>query len=128
MTDAPAPAWPDESKPGVPLNPHKHGAHWLQRKPGSGGLEAWAWDPDADGCGTEYSGAWQEGDGDGQPEDIARWFIYLGPCHTPAEVAALVAQARRAAFEEAAAAYADRFWKLDEDDVPDAIRALAVSP
>lgn len=85
--------WPDPSRPGVPLNPERIGAHWLRRK--SGGLEAWAWDPDADGCGTEYSGAWQEADGDGQPDDMARWAIYEGPCLTPAEVAALVEQARR---------------------------------
>ncbi len=85
--------WPDNARPGVPLNPEKGAFHWLLRV-GAAWHEAWRWDPDADGCGTEYSGAWAEGDGDGQPADMARWFSYAGPCLTPAEVAAALADAR----------------------------------
>ena len=95
--------WP--SRPGVPLHPERDAFHWLLRV-GAAWNEAWRWDPDADGCGTEYSGAWAEGDGDGQPADMARWFSYAGPCLTPAEHAAALAdaraQGRREALEEAA--------------------------
>lgn len=104
---------------GRPENPERGGAHWLRRK--SGGLEAWTWDPDADGCGTEYSGAWQEGDGDGQPEDMARWFNYEGPCLTPAEVAAAV-QAER----EACAAIFDRLAITSPRWAPPAENAAAI--
>ena len=70
--------------------------------------EAWRWDPDADGCGTEYSGAWAEADGDGQPEIMARWYSYIGPCITPSDHADLAGEnkalrAEVAALREAAA-------------------------
>jgi hypothetical protein len=91
--------WP--GKPGVPMNPERNQFHWLIRKNGQC-PEAWQWDPDADGCGTEYSGAWAESEGDGQPEDMATWYRYLGPCLTPAEVEARIATARKDALEEAA--------------------------
>ena len=86
MTNNPN-GWPFPDKPGVPLNPERDGFHWLMRK-GAAWAEAWRWDPDADGCGTDYSGAWAESEGDGQPDEMARWYAYLGPCLTPAEVAA----------------------------------------
>ena len=89
-----------ETWDGRPENPEQRRAHWLRRK--GGGLEAWTWDPDADGCGTEYSGAWHEADGDGQPEEMARWFNYEGPCLTPAELAAQVEAAQRKMREDAA--------------------------
>jgi hypothetical protein len=91
--------WP--ARPGEPLNPERDQFHWLTRKNGQC-PEAWRWDPDADGCGTEYSGAWAESEGDGQPEDMAKWYRYLGPCLTPAEVDARAQQAQRDALEEAA--------------------------
>jgi len=85
--------WPDASNPGVPLNPERDGCHWLRRK-GSSTAEAWLWtDPTAvDGFESEFRW-WTDVDGD--PEDMARQFDYLGPCHTPAEVAALIEAARR---------------------------------
>jgi hypothetical protein len=82
--------WADQ--PGVPLNPELNRFHWLLRK-GEQWPEAWRWDPDADGCGTEYSGAWAESEGDGQPEGMAKWYRYLGPCLTPSEVEARVSDA-----------------------------------
>jgi len=91
--------WAD--RPGVPLNPELNRFHWLLRK-GEQWPEAWRWDPDADGCGTEYSGAWAESEGDGQPEYMAKWYLYLGPCLTPAEVDARVKEARRDALAGAA--------------------------
>ena len=87
--------WPD--KLGVPLNPERDQAHWLRKKNGQH-FEAWRWDPDADGCGTEYSGAWAESEGDGQPEDMAKWYSYHGPCLTPDQATAL--QARVAELEK----------------------------
>jgi hypothetical protein len=92
MTNHPN-GWP--SKPGMPPNPELNRFHWLLRK-GEQWPEAWRWDPDADGCGTEYSGAWAESEGDGQPEGMAKWYHYLGPCLTPAEVDARIAAERDA--------------------------------
>ena len=86
--------WP--GKPGVPLNPARDGWHWLTRKNGLW-PEAWRWNPDADG-----RGAWAETDCDGQPEEMVKWYRYIGPCLTPAEVDARVQQAKRDALEEAA--------------------------
>jgi hypothetical protein len=85
---------------GVPLNPELNRFHWLLRK-GEQWPEAWRWNPDADGCGTEYSGAWAESEGDGQPEGMAKWYRYLGPCFTPVEVDARVSEARRVALFDA---------------------------
>ncbi len=106
--------WPDAERPGVPINPERDAFHWIRRK-GSQWHEAWRWDPDADGCGTEYSGAWAEADGDGVPLEMARWYEYAGPCLTPAEVAALVEAARREE-REACAALCEEGASLCPDD------------
>lgn len=86
MPNDTAPAWD-----GRPQMPEVDAFHWLLRR-NAAWAEAWLWQADADGCGTEHSGAWSESDGDGQPETMARWYSYLGPCLTPSEV-----QAREAA-------------------------------
>lgn len=93
MTDAPAPAWPDESKPGVPLEPERTGPHWIEDK-SLNHVVAVTW------CHVmeQYHDMAQTI----EPRGAAKWWRYLGPCHTPAEVAALVAQVRREAIEEAA--------------------------
>lgn len=96
--------WPDDTRPGVPINPERDGWHWIRRK-GSQWHEAWRWDPDADGCGTEYSGAWAEADGDGVPIEMARWYEYVGPCLTPAEVEAARDDAWKNAVSVVQAAY-----------------------
>jgi hypothetical protein len=83
--------WPDASTPGVPLNPERDGTHVLDAGPDRTGkrrriVALWAcgrWHP----LGADYyvlardaaNSDWQ----------------YVGPCHTPAEVAALVEAARR---------------------------------
>lgn len=82
MTADTAPAWD-----GRPPMHEVDAFHWLLKRNGAW-PEAWLWQADADGCGTEYSGAWAESDGDGQPDQMARWYAYLGPCLTPAEVSA----------------------------------------
>jgi hypothetical protein len=117
--------WPDPVfRFGVPLNPERDQFHWLIRKNGQC-PEAWRWDPDADGCGTECSGAWAESEGDGQPEDMGKWYRYLGPCLTPAEVDARVKQAKRDALEEAAQA-AEKIIATEGpwSNIPADIRAL----
>ncbi len=79
--------WPDPTRMGVPMLPEVDAFHWLLKRNGAW-PEAWLWHSDADGCGTEHSGAWAESDGDGQPDTMARWYSYLGPCLTPSEVTA----------------------------------------
>ena len=98
MTDT-TNGWP--GKPGVPLNPEKDKFHWLIRK-NEQWPEAWRWNPGADGWCAEYAaaegiGSWAESEGDGQPEGMAKWYRYLGPCLTPDGTAAL--QARVAELE-----------------------------
>ena len=92
--------WP--GKPGVPRDPEKDGWHWLIRK-NEQWPEVWRWNPGADGWCAEYAaaegiGSWAESEGDGQPEGIAKWYSYRGPCLTPNEATAL--QARVAELEK----------------------------
>jgi hypothetical protein len=92
--------WPDPQRPGVPMHPERDGWHWLAVDPGS--------DPCAFGWWAG-NGVWLADDNHPEPaderapEDMALvWECYLGPCHTPQEVAALVAGARAAGMREAA--------------------------
>ena len=120
MPADPAPSWPDGARPGVPTLPEVDAFHWLLRRNGAW-PEAWLWQSDADGCGTEYSGAWAESDGDGQPDTMARWYSYLGPCHTPQEVATIRAEAFAAGWMAAREANG----RMDmAKEVAAAIRAL----
>ena len=70
--------WPD--KPGVPLNPERYGWHWLQWTPNVGAPCYWT--------GEKWL--------DEEWGTRAATCRYLGPCPTPADVAAL-AQERDAA-------------------------------
>jgi hypothetical protein len=76
--------WPDEARPGVPLNPEEDGWHWLQRSDGFAAPYVWktAKDP--------RNGSWHvPPDWEVMPEDRAIISQrYLGPCLTPSEVAA----------------------------------------
>ena len=103
--------WPDPARPGVPLNPERDGWHLLVQK-NAQLPEVWEWKTNSLGAeyGDQSIGAWLEGEGDVQPEDTGKWYRYLGPCLTPAEVDARVKEARRDAlkklerhFKEAAA-------------------------
>jgi hypothetical protein len=87
--------WPDPSKPGVPLHPERDGWHWLVPSinhalpPGS---YRWHAPPRSD-----VIGQWDAG----YPQDVVRrGYDYLGPCRTPAEVAAALA-AQAMAMREA---------------------------
>ena len=89
--------WPDPSRPGVPANPERDGWHWLQCL-GAPHALPWRWLPVTPSDPTE---AW--GNGDGRELTVAgaaRGWRYLGPCLTPAEVAAAV-QAERDRMREA---------------------------
>jgi hypothetical protein len=115
MTDANG--W--HGAPGVPKNPEQTGPHWV------------AVDPGGTPCVVEWNGfyqGWSEGDSMTPPSVFAEtWGCYLGPCHTPAEVAALVAAGQEAMREacakivEAHAAAAKRC--SEEPDVIYRIRA-----
>ena len=85
--------WPDPARPGVPLNPERDGWHWFAGNP-----------PYPLRWSLEYQG-WAVGGG-WIERNAAMMNAYLGPCLTPAEVAAQVHAARRLcadAMREAAA-------------------------
>ena len=79
--------WP--SRPGVPLHPERDGWHWV-----GGTVQPSGWDADCQEW-LSASGGWIK------PADLAH-HRYIGPCLTPTEHAAALADARAQAFEEAA--------------------------
>jgi hypothetical protein len=100
MTDTNPGGWPDPQRPGYPMNPERDVTdHWLDI---NGDLIPARWE----------TGKWAWGPLVFAPEVAASdpTFRYLGPCHTPAEVAALIEAAFAAgakAMREAAAQDAD---------------------
>jgi uncharacterized protein YdbL (DUF1318 family) len=71
---------------GVPLNPERNGWHWLKD------------DVRAEPVATIWSaelGSWVSGAAYSPSGVVELGFCYLGPCHTPAEVAALIEAARQ---------------------------------
>ncbi len=91
MTDDPH-GWPDPARPGVPMNPERDGWHWVQWP--NGGRPQCEWWRDNDMGGGKGWAEWRNG-------YIAAQYRYLGPCLTPAEVAAREAAAAEAMREEA---------------------------
>jgi hypothetical protein len=87
--------WPDPDKPGVPLNPERDGYHWILGWNATPFVAEWMADRDAEfgGCYGWYDG------GDDPPGVVAQGWTYLGPCLTPAEVAAREAAAFRRGAE-----------------------------
>lgn len=87
--------WPDPARPGVPANPERDGWHWLAFDRYEGPV-IWR---------SAYQFFRSSQDARLRPIDVAHW-RYLGPCRTPAEIAALVAAAyqrgQRDALEAAA--------------------------
>ena len=82
--------WPDASRPGVPMHPERDGWHWLQwvglfpaDQADAPTVRRWEKDGWWDGSMHRHARYWQQG------------WRYLGPCLTPAEVAARDAAARR---------------------------------
>jgi hypothetical protein len=74
--------WPNSSKPGVPLNPEQFGAHRIRW---FGDDETWLWHPRRNVWINSVGGFHSALD-----VGSAYGSTYLGPCHTPAEVEALV--------------------------------------
>jgi hypothetical protein len=83
-------SWPDAARSGEPADASRPW-HWVSRAE-DGGLHPLpvGWNP--------HLRHWVLWDGSTiGPEEAARRFAYLGPCHTPAETQAMVAQATAAA-------------------------------
>jgi hypothetical protein len=76
---------------GRPQNPEREGWHWVQHRDNA--PEVLNWSPLRD---WHYEGDWV------YPGFIGQNYRYIGPCLTPAEIEARVAQARREALEDAA--------------------------
>jgi hypothetical protein len=95
--------WPDPDKPGVPLNPERDGYHWILGWNATPFVAEWMADRDAEfgGCYGWYDG------GDDPPGVVAQGWTYLGPCITPAEVAAREAAAYQRGAEAMRAEAAD---------------------
>lgn len=115
--------WPDASKPGYPMNPERDGWHWIDRP--ILGLKPMRWLEAA-------GGGWVE-----SPvccfasEAAANNWRYLGPCPTPADLAAAV-EAERERTKEACAKAADEVSERERDMnislAADAIRVLDLGP
>lgn len=95
MTEHPSPQpWPDMTRPGVPLEPERDGAHWLWISQATGALMAFQWRAPP---GPDRVGAWANISREittSYPLDAVRMGLtYCGPCLTPAQVAAQVAAA-----------------------------------
>jgi hypothetical protein len=86
MSDAQTPGgWPDAARPGVPMHPERDGWHWLRNRWGATVPALW----------LVSDGMWRFNDASYSAKNAGQNQKYLGPCHTPAEVAALVGAARR---------------------------------
>ena len=98
MTDTQNPGgWLDAARPGVPLEPERDRWHWLRSTKSAVEPHEWL---GSEGEYPHYNGTWNC-DFD-KPADAARaGMTYLGPCLTPAEVAAREAAARREGIEAA---------------------------
>lgn len=96
--------WPGE--PGVPLHPERDGWHWMLVTHGIGHAFPMLWD-----AGGRM---WDAGDaGWTLAEDIATRWRYLGPCLTPADLAAERAAAAEAMREACAKTLMDETSRLD---------------
>ena len=84
MTDTNPGAWD-----GRPQDPDRDGWHWVQPTGGEPFPAEWRT------AGECVRGRWGEGWVVGPDEYDPAQCAYLGPCHTPAELAALVEAARR---------------------------------
>ncbi|MCA3380195.1 MAG: hypothetical protein ING08_08120 [Roseomonas sp.] len=78
--------WPDPARPGVPVNPEREWFYWLENKITK---NLWC------ACWRAKESYWGHPFNLGDPAFIGAHWRYLGPCLTPAEVEARVAEARR---------------------------------
>jgi hypothetical protein len=92
---------------GRPQNSERDGCHWLLGWNNTPFVAEW------DAASADWS--WAGGDESCVGVVAAGW-RYLGPCLTPAEVEARVAEARREALEEAAEWHEDRAHNQRKND------------
>jgi hypothetical protein len=83
MSDTTPGGWPDAARPGYPKDPEQIRYHWVRLS--GGGIHSAYWNCYEWNLGRDYL----------RPCEAAHEWHYLGPCHTPAEVAAQVEAARR---------------------------------
>jgi hypothetical protein len=113
ITDTNPGGWPDAAMPGYPLHPERNGEHMMEWTDEHGRVwrEVWKWRTDS------KPPLWLRPNFTGGPygyepkhltAPIYASIRYLGPCHTPAEVAALVEAARREEREACEAAVSPR--------------------
>jgi hypothetical protein len=124
MTDTNPGGWPDPAKPGYPLNPERDGEHMMEWTDGHGRVwrEVWKWRADskpAEWQQPEFTGGFYSYEPKRLLTLAARVPIYaelryLGPCHTPAEVSALVEAARREEREACARVLYASATRLEE--------------
>ena len=123
MTDTTPGGWPDAAMPGHPLHPERDGVHMMEWTDEHGRVwrEVWKWRTDS------KPPLWLRPNFTGGPygyepkhltAPIYASIRYLGPCHTPAEVAALVEAARREEREACAKVAETRheFWDMKHPD------------
>ena len=94
--------WPDASKPGVPMHPERDGCHWFKHERSGMWMVRWIFDR------YDRTGGWRHlaGNGVDMAAQVAKHgWRYLGPCLTPAEVAAREAAAFQAGATSAAMAF-----------------------
>jgi hypothetical protein len=93
------PGWPNPERPGEPADPARPW-HWVTRAGDAGGTP----------LPIGWNGAlrqWLVWDGAPiSPEEAAQRFAYVGPCQTPAETKALVAEAAEGAASKELRGYA----------------------
>jgi hypothetical protein len=124
-TSAEATGWPDASKPGVPMNPERDGWHWLEVR----GLPArphfWrhkVLQPD----GSGPVGLWLDLHDGRSAASMATTHLYLGPCFTPAEVAAREAARAEAMRTQCADYIAECLAALGLPFSVESVRALPI--
>ena len=102
--------WPNEDKPGYPVDPETSCWHWLQC--GSCDPMPWKWLASTE---IEPKCAWGNGDGRELTVDGAgRNWTYLGPALTPAELADVVGMIGKAAAEAMNRILADIYASEEE--------------
>ena len=99
--------WPDAAKPGYPMNPERDGWHWVRPNVAPAyAPECWFWIASAEVFERDAS--------DQDDPWFPTHYDYLGPCHTPDEVAALIEAERREEREACAKVLYASATRLEE--------------
>ncbi len=102
-------AWPNPDKPGFPLNPERDGWHWLMSLEEKE-ARPYSWTAGGEDIVGQYQSMWW-GTKWSLPDLLAKdGWRYLGPCHTPADLAAARAEGAEAMREAIRTSIRDRVW------------------